>query len=344
MRRAAAQRRVGAVALAAWAAAALYAAVIEPAAALAPGWGPRGRVVDGRSFDLASIQPALQFLSQNMPKQDIHVVSDHDLVHTAVRALRARKATKWARAVPQHVWLEAVLPYRHLDEPYEDWRPRFAAALGPLVANASSTTEAAQVRTRARARSGAAPRVLRFTLQQETPSNTPPPLTPTYTYTQIINREVWGLLHSPPIYFKPDQAPEIMAPSQVGLTFNLMQRSLNSATPSELQCSEHARMLRQAPASAPHAVHARMHTNATQPKHRCSRRATPPAAGCPSSWPAPAAPSACPRASRVRQGSQLRWHTAAELLRHLAGCWAVETHTTPPTTHTQHATQHDRHA
>lgn len=26
---------------------------------------------------------------------------------------------------------------------------------------------------------------------------------------------MWGLFHDPPIHFKPDQAPEILAPSQV---------------------------------------------------------------------------------------------------------------------------------
>ncbi|KAI8476013.1 MAG: hypothetical protein J3K34DRAFT_402677 [Monoraphidium minutum] len=121
------------------------------------------------------MQLCLEFLSRNMPARDRDSVADQDLVKTAALALKARRAAKWARAVPLKVFLNDVLPYRHLDEPYAPWRRAFWDKLAPLVANATSTVEAAQ----------------------------------------IINRDVWALFADPPIHFVADQAPEILSPAQV---------------------------------------------------------------------------------------------------------------------------------
>ncbi|KIZ07847.1 transglutaminase domain protein [Monoraphidium neglectum] len=110
-----------------------------------------------------------------MPARDKPLISDHELVATAALALRARRGAAWARAVPLKIFLNDVLPYRHLDEPYQPWRKLFFQKLAPLVAGASSITEAAQ----------------------------------------IINRDVWALFSDPPIHFVPDQAPEILSPAQV---------------------------------------------------------------------------------------------------------------------------------
>lgn len=94
------------------------------------------------------LQLCLEFLSKNMPASDRNVVLDQDLVYTAVYALRARREHAWSRAVPLKIFLNNVLPYRHLDEPYEEWRKTFYAKVAPLVANTTSITEAAQVRKR----------------------------------------------------------------------------------------------------------------------------------------------------------------------------------------------------
>ena len=201
-----------------------------------------------------SLQIALEFLWRNQPKADRGVVKDRDLVRTAVRALRARRATKWAAKVPLSVWLEDVLPYRHLDEPYEDWRPLLQAKVAPLVANASSAAEAAQVGrggggkaaavfcavcvrvsavllatrallSRTASIRPAAPLQAVLTPAPQTNPPCPPPWSPNpgnplsppppSPPNQIINRDLWGLFGPEPIYFKPDQTPEIMAPSQV---------------------------------------------------------------------------------------------------------------------------------
>jgi hypothetical protein len=195
----------------------------EPHAPHASG-AARGGPPEGPGNGL--LQAALQFLSRNMPPADRAAVSDGDLVRTAVLALRARRASRWARAVPLGVFLNDVLPYRHLDEPPEMWRRAFHGRLAPLVANATSAAEAAQVGWRGGAGCGAAPIwgalrpctphsllcLISPTLRCALAPASPPPATPP---RQIINQHVWGIFHDPPIFFKPDQTPEIMSPSQV---------------------------------------------------------------------------------------------------------------------------------
>ncbi len=180
-----------------------------------PGWG-RGFIREAaeQGGQDNGLQIALQFLSKNMPVRDRTTVSDQDLVQTANLAIRARRATAWGRAVPHAVFLNDVLPYRHLDEPYEPWRPLFFWKLAALVANATSTTEAAQVQPRFRGSESGPPHMPSVRSCNHPPSSVPD--SPTHPrHPQIINKHVWGLFHDPPIFFKPDQTPEIMAPGQV---------------------------------------------------------------------------------------------------------------------------------
>jgi hypothetical protein len=70
-------------------------------------------------------------------------------LHHARLALKARRANSWAAAVPWDIFLNDVLPYRNLDEPIDiDWRSMFLKRFGPMVAAASSLTEAAQLLNR----------------------------------------------------------------------------------------------------------------------------------------------------------------------------------------------------
>ncbi|WIA31582.1 hypothetical protein OEZ86_002470 [Tetradesmus obliquus] len=84
-----------------------------------------------------------------MPERDRKTVDRKFLVHHARLALKARRANSWAAAVPWEVFLNDVLPYRNLDEPIDiDWRSLFLKRFGPMVADASSLTEAAQLLNR----------------------------------------------------------------------------------------------------------------------------------------------------------------------------------------------------
>jgi hypothetical protein len=88
-------------------------------------------------------EEALAFLQQHQPEADAAGLSEAVLSNGVRLALQARNATPWARAVPWEVFLNDVLPYAVLNEARENWRPLFHHAFMPLVANASSTTEAA---------------------------------------------------------------------------------------------------------------------------------------------------------------------------------------------------------
>jgi hypothetical protein len=85
-----------------------------------------------------------------MPRRDRGKLAEQQLrVHVRL-ALAARAASPWAAAVPVELWLDNVLPYRSVDEPLDaqDWRPLFFSKFLPMVAGASSLTEAAQILNR----------------------------------------------------------------------------------------------------------------------------------------------------------------------------------------------------
>lgn len=86
---------------------------------------------------------AFTYLKAHQPATDASSMSD-DVLQTGVRlAMQARQATPWAQAVPWDIFVENVLPYAVLHEARDNWRPLFYEMFMPLVANASSTTEAA---------------------------------------------------------------------------------------------------------------------------------------------------------------------------------------------------------
>lgn len=98
----------------------------------------------------------LHWLKHNMPDRDRGLITEEQL-RTHVRlALAARSASTWAAAVPVKLWLNDVLPYRSVDEPLDthDWRPLFVERFIPLVAEASSLADAAQILNRCAAHCG----------------------------------------------------------------------------------------------------------------------------------------------------------------------------------------------
>jgi hypothetical protein len=93
---------------------------------------------------------ACAFLNAHLPQRDSGRISQQRLRQHAQLALAARDATPWAAAVPWPLWLNDVLPYRSMDEPLDeqDWRPLFFKRFMPLVAQAQSLGEAAQILNR----------------------------------------------------------------------------------------------------------------------------------------------------------------------------------------------------
>jgi hypothetical protein len=105
--------------------------------------GPESDAVISEDF-------CLDWLHANMPTRDRHKLTDKQLRRHIRLALAARGASPWAAAVPVELWLNNVLPYRSVDEPLDeqDWRPMFFEKFTPLVAEADSLTEAAQILNR----------------------------------------------------------------------------------------------------------------------------------------------------------------------------------------------------
>jgi hypothetical protein len=101
-------------------------------------------------LDDPQLAEALAFLQAHMPARDRALLSTARLTRHARLALAARRATAWAAAVPWPLFLNDVLPHRNLDEPADaqDWRPLLFERCLPLVANAGSLAEAAQILNR----------------------------------------------------------------------------------------------------------------------------------------------------------------------------------------------------
>eukprot|EP00775_Hariotina_reticulata_P006034 gene6034-6272_t len=93
-------------------------------------------------------QQCLEFLQQHMPARDHGIVSKQILQEHVRLALIARQSNPWAAEVPWEVFLNDVLPYRNVDEPIDSWRAMFVEKFAPIVAAASSITEAAQALNR----------------------------------------------------------------------------------------------------------------------------------------------------------------------------------------------------
>lgn len=88
-----------------------------------------------------------RYLERNMPPWDADNRGTLELgilPTTAELALEARKNHSWAADVPWDIFKNWVLPYASVNEARSDWRRLFGATLGPLVAKATSRTEALQ--------------------------------------------------------------------------------------------------------------------------------------------------------------------------------------------------------
>jgi transglutaminase-like putative cysteine protease len=92
---------------------------------------------------------ALAFLLVNMPEPDLKSLGADFLLRNVELAHAARERTPWAKAVPEELFLNDVLPYANLNEHREDWRADFVKRFAPLVEKCGSTGEAAQVLNRA---------------------------------------------------------------------------------------------------------------------------------------------------------------------------------------------------
>lgn len=87
---------------------------------------------------------AARFLVAGMPARDLRSLKKEFLLENLNLAMTAREKFAWARALPDEVFFNDVVPYASLDETRERWRPEFYEQCRELVADSRSATEAAQ--------------------------------------------------------------------------------------------------------------------------------------------------------------------------------------------------------
>ena len=87
---------------------------------------------------------AARFLLEGMPPTDLRSLSQKFLMENLDLAMKARDKFPWAKALPDNVFFNDVLPYASLDETREAWRAEFYEQCQKLVADSSSATEAVQ--------------------------------------------------------------------------------------------------------------------------------------------------------------------------------------------------------
>ena len=88
------------------------------------------------------------FLVDNMPAGDRATLDGDFLMEDLSLALAARTNFPWAKAVPERIFVNDVLPYASLDEPRDPWRAKFYPLASNIVRGCTNATEAAQALNR----------------------------------------------------------------------------------------------------------------------------------------------------------------------------------------------------
>lgn len=93
-------------------------------------------------------EKAARFLVEHMPASDKKALTTEFLTENLDLAIKARENFPWAKQVPEDIFLNDVLPYAVFDEPRDPWRADFLEKATPLVKDAKTATEAAQILNR----------------------------------------------------------------------------------------------------------------------------------------------------------------------------------------------------
>ena len=93
----------------------------------------------------AEQRAGMMFLIAHLPYRDLTTAKTDFLVQNVKLAYQARAARPWAKAIPDEVFFNDLLPFANLNEKREDWRPEFNQKFAPLVAGAKTPGEAAVI-------------------------------------------------------------------------------------------------------------------------------------------------------------------------------------------------------
>lgn len=84
----------------------------------------------------------MAFLIAYMPERDLKELKADFLLENTAYAYKARNQYPWAKALPDSIFLNEVLPYVSLNEKRESWRKEFYDRFGKYVANCRTIFEA----------------------------------------------------------------------------------------------------------------------------------------------------------------------------------------------------------
>lgn len=84
----------------------------------------------------------IAFLIAYMPDRDLQQLTAAFLLENVDYAYQAREKYSWAKALPDSIFFNDVLPYASLNETREGWRKDFFERFGKYVANSSTIFEA----------------------------------------------------------------------------------------------------------------------------------------------------------------------------------------------------------
>lgn len=84
----------------------------------------------------------MAFLIANMPERDLKTLKADFLLENVAYAYKAREEFKWAKTIPDSVFLNDVLPYVSLNETRENWRRDFFERFSCYVENCETIFQA----------------------------------------------------------------------------------------------------------------------------------------------------------------------------------------------------------
>ena len=90
----------------------------------------------------AAQKEGMAFLIAYMPERDLQELTAAFLLENAAYAYKAREQYPWAKAVPDSIFFNEVLPYVSLNEKRENWRPEFYERFSKYVAGCTTVFEA----------------------------------------------------------------------------------------------------------------------------------------------------------------------------------------------------------
>lgn len=85
----------------------------------------------------------MEFLVTHMPERDLQSLSADYLLENTRLAYLSRETDRWAKEVPEDIFLNNVLPYASINERRDNWRTDFRDRCLPLVKDAETASEAA---------------------------------------------------------------------------------------------------------------------------------------------------------------------------------------------------------